>query len=477
MKTRKFMALFLSVLLLATLLFSCAQTEQDQTFSEALHGDPSTVAESAPEESGETSGEITFVTMYKDETGYAQVLADAFNRTHPDSKVNVEGSINLSDLDGTEKAAEAESNFATRLATELMGGEADYILNDNGALDPTKYAATGLFFDIYEWMESDPDFKMDDYYKNVLEACTYDGHLYSMPTSFVISSVYLNKNIVDGLGQSFEPLDRINYEQLLQMEADAKAQGLMDADSPLEFAGTGTSTRFKFHATELPEYVDLSGGTVRFDSPEFISMLEKTKEAFAPKTPDTSLGMGLQAFSAAVSQNQDKSLFVGSTLSLAPGAAAPIDAAPDGLVGPLVLESTQGNVVYQQDLTLAVPKSCTQPELAWEFLKFCISAPETPGVYNLEGYEGVDVTLGKFPVNRQNLQTYAGLYKTFNEEESPLLEKLDGLLADVSISNGGMGSIEQIVTPIMLDYYERDLISAEDCAKQMQERAEVYLKE
>ena len=464
-------------------LAACGQGSQEEIFSQAVQDGSSTASVSsaeggAPEETNGASGEITLMTLYKDDFTTGQMLVEGFNKTHPDAKVVIEGIANRSEVNSTDDAIAVEERYAQRLATELMGGEADFLLDDAGVLDPTKYADSGLFYDIREWMDADPDFHMEDYFENIFDACGYDGHLYSAPIGFVLTPVYLNKNIVDKLGLQFEPLDRINYEQLFQIGEDAKAAGLLSADSGLEFAGTGTSMRFMVCSAELPDYIDLSAKEARFDSPEFIKFLEDTQEYFAPRTPTGIMGVQVKDFSDAIAMMDDRFLYANSPLSLDPMAVSPLDDIPENCVGPLILESVKGNIVCNPGFTVSVPKSCTQPELAWEFIKSCIAAPETPGLYSPTGsYEGVDVSGGKLPVNRDNLVTYAKLYGTFNQEDSPLLEKLADVLGQISTSGKGTGPLEQLVTPTMMEFYENKTISAEECAKQMQEKAELYLNE
>ncbi len=481
MKTKKALSLLLAVLLLA-LCAGCGRSGEDEKFDEltAKSSAPqeSQAEETVPDLSGEPAGEVTLMTFYDSEYSGERLYVNAFNKTHEGMKVKMEAAEDISiTAEGIEAVTEAEDKFRQRLATELMGGEADYIVNDS-VLDPTKFAESGLFYDLFEFMEADPDFKMDDYFKNIFDAVAFDGHLYSLPTSFVISSVYLNKALVEGLERTFEPLDRITYEDLLQMYEDGKAKGLIEEGASLDFAGNGTNTRLHIFSVEWQEYIDLAGHSASLDSPEFISLLEKTQEVFTPREPDMSQGYGVPAFAEAVRNGNCQNLTFYRPLNLDfYNESCTMDQAPEGLVGPLVLVSTKGNVVYNAGGTLSIPKSCTQPELAWEFLKFCISLPEDPQKFSPVSDDGVDVTNGQLPVNRECLSTYAKLYGTFSGEGTETEEKLVKLLEDVNRSNTGMGNVEIVVTPIMQEYYEKHLLSAEECAKQMQDRADIYLKE
>lgn len=478
MKKRKTTAVCLALCLLLGLP-ACAQTESPASPDAASTAAPESQApELGFELGGDVSGEITLTTFFDSEYSGERVYVDAFNKTHENMKVKLDAAASIDiTAEGIEKVTEAEDNFRQRLATELMGGEADYIVNDS-VLDPTKFAESGLFYDLFEFMEADPDFKMDDYFKNIFDAVAFDGHLYSLPTSFVISSVYLNKNITDALELKFEPLDRITYDEILDIYADAKAKGLIEEGTSIDFAGSGTSARMDMFSVEWQEYIDLPGHAATLDSPEFISLLERTQEVFTSRQRDMSQDYGLLPFSQAAIAGTSQSLYFSYSTRLDySNEVCTMDQAPEGLVGPLVQVSTNGNVVYNSGGTLSIPKSCTQPALAWEFLKFCISLPDDPQKFSPVSDAGVDVTNGNLPVNRECLTTYAKLYGTFSEEGTATEEKLVKLLEDVNRSNVGTGNVEVLVTPIMTEFYEKKLLSAEDCAKQMQERAEIYLNE
>ena len=255
-------------------------------------------------------------TFYESEYSGERVYVDAFNRTHENMKVKLDAAEDISlTAEGIEKVTEAEDNFRQRLATELMGGEADYIVNDT-VLDPTKFAESGLFYDLFAFMEADPGFEMGDYFKNIFDAVAYDGHLYSLPTSFVISAVYLNKSITDGLELEFEPLDRITYEDLLKMYEDGKAKGLIDEGTSIDFAGNGTNTRMHMFSVEWQEYIDLPNHKASLDSPEFIGLLERTQEIFTPREPDMSMGYGIPSFAEAVKGGGCQNLYFNRPLNL-----------------------------------------------------------------------------------------------------------------------------------------------------------------
>ena len=50
-------------------------------------------------------------------------------------------------------------------------------------------------------------------------------------------------------------------------------------------------------------------------------------------------------------------------------------------------------------------------------------------------------------------------------------------MEDIHTANSGLGAVEKIVTPIMDEYYEKGVLTPEECAKKMQDKAWIYLNE
>ena len=123
MQKSKIVAMVLAAVLLASTLFACANSEQDKKFDELTKSSSSVPEpESQAEALGEASGEVTLLTRYSGQYTSARILAQEFNKTHPDLKVKVKAGVK-----DIENATDADwDNFKQRLATELMGGDAGY---------------------------------------------------------------------------------------------------------------------------------------------------------------------------------------------------------------------------------------------------------------------------------------------------------------------------------------------------------------
>lgn len=407
-------------------------------------------------------------------------LAIAFNKTHPGKKVIIEELPGGYEFDGSTWA------YETALATELMSGEADYLI-DVFNLNPAKYASSGLFWDLYEWMEKDPDFHKEDYYENIFTAMEFDGHLYTLPTMFGMTAVYLNKSITDSIHLEFTPLDLINYKDILEIHREAVGQGLMSANEPILFHDE-CPAGFMFLGSELKSYVDWENRSSHFSDPAFIEYLKETKEIPAGgKMEDGTRGMscGERSFASALAEGKEHALFTTQPLELSTWSSEGFTSTRVELVGPLILSSAGGEVTADTSFRIMVPKSCKNIELAWEFLKFCMMPVENPGVRprtevekKTTNSDALDICFGAFPVNRQNMSAYAALYGFFGDESmDKWMPKLEKAITTIKSFGFGTANLEILMLDTLGQYYDSGLISAEECGKKMDELANVYLKE
>ncbi|MDO4355861.1 MAG: ABC transporter substrate-binding protein [Clostridia bacterium] len=447
MKIRKSFAMLLTFVL----LFSAVSSAPGAWMSAAL----------AEEESADEQ-----VLVFKTPNfapGYAEYyLVKSFNQTHPGKKIVIE-----------------EIPDEQLLATEIMSGEADYMINA-GYLDPFKYSNSGQFYDIYEWMEADPDFHREDYYENLFTAMECDGHLYAMPAIFCFAPmvVYLNGVIAEALDASYQLLDPITPSEILDLYESAKAKGLMSENTPLVFEDVVAPGVALIASTEFASYVDLNTRTTNFSTPEFISLLERTKQAYTEKHIN-GWGTTLDSFSKAVTRQKTDSLVKFDSIGLArdPYWESGLNAMPEGLMGPLVLQTNNGDVRARENTAYMVPKSCSNPELAWEFIKFCISPIDEKNGESVSTVDKTGFGIG-FPLSKKNLALYAQKYRTFGSADfDASLAKLEERIGEICIFDLYIQGVEALSYQILSQYYDYNLITAEECAKQMDERAYLYLNE
>ncbi|MDO4356589.1 MAG: ABC transporter substrate-binding protein [Clostridia bacterium] len=390
------------------------------------------------------------------------MLAEAFNKTHPGKRIVVE---------------EIPSDEA--LATELMSGSADYMLNLCATnLDAGKCAAGGVFVDLYDWMDADPDFHREDYYENLFEAMEYQGHLYGIAGTFSFPVVLLNRPIAEALGANYEPLDAINIAEILDLYEAAKAQGLMAEDVPPVFEDKMNQFAILLDV-DFSDYVDMDQKTSHFSDPDFIELLERTKGIYTERRlADGSSGgtyPDRSPFGEAILAQKTSSLLIYGDAGLRPLEGGTLAEPHEALMGPLIQESVGGGSSARAFQLLMVPTSCSNPELAWEFIKFCIG-PMDEEIERKTGY--VHKMTGEFPISKANLAELAKYNQTFGKADfDACLAKLEERIGETHeffiYKLHGRG----VVYPILEQYFDYGTITAEECAKQMDERLYLYLNE
>lgn len=495
MKKRKLSALLLTLCLLLSLTGCQGKAPTGPAESGAA---PSSALRSAAEPEDSAGKKLTALTTYKHDYAGLNPWVKDFARLHPDVEIELQYGVDSLGSD------EQWENYRTRWTTELMGGEAADILLDEGYVTPAQYEQSGLMYDIYEWMDADPDFHREDYFENLFEAFEINGHLYTLPVLSQFEFVYLNDELLKASGITLEPWDKINYKQILEIYRSAAAQGLLAEGFTLEYMDMKPKARM-FLDTEIVDYLDLENRRASFDSPAFIEFLTETKDI--PGNKKISDGMALVGGSAQhmmeefLKRNADGNtcLMLDLAISL-DGRIDHMDEPLEGCAGPFVLTSAQGTQSFYPELKVAVPTSCKNPELAWEFLKFMIAPAEIPAYGQRWTPEGsVDLSKSFVPVGRENFRTFAKLYSQganhvaetggtaweegFDLTTAPcpvtdqLLDRLEAVLEGITKTKDRFGPLEDLLLPTLQEYYETDTLTAEQCARRMQDRAEIYLNE
>lgn len=154
--------------------------------------------------------------------------------------------------------------WKTQLNNDILSGNMPDILDVSslGSLD--KYVSKGLFADVDELIANDPELADTEFLDNAFEAHRIDGKLYEVFPSFSVSTFGAKTALVG---------DKTS----LTMDEAQQIVSSMGEDAKL-ISGV---TRDYFFSTAMSyvgsEYVDVSAGTCNFDSDGFISLLEYAK--------------------------------------------------------------------------------------------------------------------------------------------------------------------------------------------------------
>ncbi|NBI18891.1 extracellular solute-binding protein [Neglecta sp. X4] len=442
-----------------------------------------------------SSETLTILTVYQNDE--LTRLIKEFESVHQEVDIEVEVGIRSSADVGR---LDSWDNFMEELAVNLMSGDGPDILVDPGVFTPLQYHQSGVVYDLREWMDQDQEFHLEDYYENLFQAYEIEGKQYTVPTRVSLNVVYLNKTLCDIAEKSFSPWDTLDYTEVLDIWKSADQFGAISPDFTLEFMDQRGKCNL-FIDAELPDFVDVQAGTSSFDSPEFIQYLQDTKgipsNRAASEIMAVTGGNVLEQF-ALTNEEKNTSLLLIDTVGVE--TLRNVLQVPENCVGPLFLTSRKGNISFTPALaSLVVPKSCSNPDLAWEFLKFCIAPVDEPAYYSIYHPKGsVDIIQGNtLPIAQKNLRSYGELYGKVGsvlEKDSQITVDFDPTLIESPFSDGFFEQVDQVLslyknpvdslgrlgtiyTPILQQYYDKGTLSAEACAKSIQQKAGIWLRE
>ncbi|HEU5011415.1 MAG TPA: extracellular solute-binding protein [Roseiflexaceae bacterium] len=218
--------------------------------SEATSAPAASEATSAPAASGEAtsapaaSGEQVTLTWgfwgSPEEAASHEKVAKAFMESHPNIKIQTWN--------------QPWDQYFTKLKTLWASGDASQI-PDVLFLWPTpSYAATGVLEDLTPYIEKN-NYNTKDYWPNLLESATYNGHIYGFPRDISTEVLYYNKDIFDKAGVQY-PNDKWTWDDFL-----AAAKKL----SVVENSGRVTRYALGMEGGKWGEWVNQNKGTILDD--------------------------------------------------------------------------------------------------------------------------------------------------------------------------------------------------------------------
>lgn len=347
-----------------------------------------------------------------------------------------------------------------------------------------KLGARGVFCDLYELMEGDTEVSRDKLLPNVLKAMEHpNGALYSLPGGFKVSTIAVKSK--------FTTKENWTMDDMIELYEGA--------DDIMYYWSTKQDTlRLMMMGTD---FTDELGGTCRFDSPEFVRMLEfcnryPQESTLPPKNYDDPVAM--EKFenwyynSFHRYQNDEDYLFFntisalntnGSIASAWAYTKAELGGGDITLVGYPSDNGSGGKINANGEM--AILNTCSDKAAAWEVLKAYIQGQEISGDnYWGGGYsvfedvfeEQLDNEMYIWMFGKRSSSEYydddARVYRLTQEER----DELEGYIRACDTYMMLDGTVESIVYE-EADKYFRGESSAEDTAKMIQNRAELYLAE
>ena len=527
------------ILALCCALFFCGcQSEQDEIYSQAMASQsessmlepassmssgeasedvpdyvtpptPGPDARLTPAPDDDLSGELVIRTSLQSTGDHLYWLAREFMELHPNVQILLDYDRKNNEYRSSAESKMKKNSFYTNLRMEIASGEADYLIYSATLdLDFTPLARSGLLEDLWTYWENDPDIRDEDYFLPVIESFEVDGMLPVLPYSFYLTGGCFNKSYLEELGVDLSALQLVDSDDILDWYERLRET---HPDLQLFFTGTGKDGLF---SSELASYIDLENNTASFDSPEFLTFLQRTQNVINDEPIQDIVGWG-NWYYMEMALNYDEtgeisSPFVQSITSAKKVVTSSRDSfctvaqvniydtismfqqSYDYLAGPYPVLSTNGHLgIYADQGEFMMPASMKNKELAWEFMKYCISEREDLTFNGYDDFPGTDTffTSIAIPVNKPNYGRMAEEsveqvkfvngngyevldFEPVNGEE--IVAFMDEVLSHSPVN---IGKYNVDVQEFLDEYYVNELITAEECADKIQGRVEIWLNE
>lgn len=439
-----------SLVLCFTLLLSltaCGQSEQDKKFDELVRqastsdGSDLETAAGSMSDPAELSANLVLRT-YQSEVSL-EIWEDyirEFNETYPNIHIEIKN-YDINKVDG--------DTYIAQTTVELMSGEAGDIV-DMFWLPAYRYSSSGVLKELDGFMEAGPDFSGEKYYTNVIDAMRCNGKLYTMPYEFVPIGIRLDRPTADELQVSYGTGSPITVSEVLHLTAQAEKPALA-------LASWAT-----FNLMEFSSRIDEDKKTSDLDSDSFVQYLRDLKAVeYSISTPMPSV----------LPDDGNLSGGFASIVNLMPAMERLMQGYQDMVDSPAItplmaLETDEGDRLFRAN-SLAITTACENDEAAFAFIKFMLDCERK---LDPEGYHYSSFG----PVNREVHQKLLQLYLE-DDAEIEALDEWYTKLTKVSFMDRSIELMNKLNE--ICDQYMRDLLSAGDCAKQMQGIADIYLNE
>jgi multiple sugar transport system substrate-binding protein len=309
-------------------------------------------------------------------------FAEEFHKLHPDVVVQIdifsksiteitseESTISIEkNEDGTETISKTGTiqgirrnnpsidlqpdKYVLKINTDLMSGQGCDIL-DLSNLPSVAYADSNYLVDLYELFEQDSGISIVDYYTNVLKAFEYKDKLYQLPLGFHyyycgINNAYLPDN--------FKHNEKYwNYSMMFELynQTNGLDSSLYYGYRPLQ------PIRDDFNT-----YFNVKDKTCDINNDQFINILTRAFEYYNPDE-------GIVGTSAKIDMTNNLFLVLDYPFEIRNYK----DYYQEEFSYPHPLLNSEGKITLSpiSPGRLAINNNSKEKELAWEFIKFCLS--------------------------------------------------------------------------------------------------------
>lgn len=394
--------------------------------------------------SGAIVGEITVscynTIFYKD---FIENAAKSFEAKYPGTKINVDAfsqmpNVKSNDSDNEtqmviegEEDVQGQFDYINKINTALMsGGGADIFAMD--ILPFYKYAENGQLEDLQKYIDSDTEFDMNHYKKNIIESLKYNGGQYIFPMDYSFNYYEYDKSLFDESSiVKLQASVSISMEQLVDIakgafESDPAKPREMFGLNGFKNMGNETSMFNELFLDKYEDFIDIQNRKANFTDGKFAQLLDTVKdwEDKGYILPSNSADLTPNDFAA----ETDKQFFYklkgnielllghlrkeGWTLSIPLAGVSPSINKDDTFAG--MPAGANGSAKFSYSQAYAINANSKNKKLAWEFIKFMAS-------------QEMQETLQLYPASLTGLPI---------NNEARLSKAKDGIIGELFVQSG-----------------------------------------
>lgn len=456
----------IAVAILLCLVLSLTGCSNDQAKQyDGVKGDIS-IDTSEMYEDNSLSGALVINTSHYYKSSRLYNMIERYKKENPNIDIEVIYEFNDSDDNiSYEEMTTRGNSYKKRLISSLMSGDAgDIVLVSDINFD--KFIYSGVFKDLNPLIESDEKIDKNEYYTNIWEIGSPDGKLYSIADSFMISAAMINKSVAEKLDFDYTELEQIDPNQLLEIYSTGIENGSIANDTLFYKADVGKNVLLE---NVFPSYFNAYEKRTDFLDDSFIKYLKLSDNIYTKLTSDVPrVPFGVLevlpsdkeflfyriipafAYSEIHSDKQYINAFFDGTDDLSEG---------------IPITTPRGEYIVNNENRMAITENAKNADIAWDFISFYIREESTEEI-------DVECAYSGFPVNKNDFKKYLMDLTDKSEDE---LTKITNIAENATLTTNNGNDLD--IYGILSDFYDQKLITAEECAEKIQNKAEIYVNE
>ena len=440
--------------------------------------------------------ELTLATLF--EFSISSAVAE-FNNTNPDYYIRV---IDYSGFTPTPGQADVTvvvynaNDGLKRLNTEILSGNMPDIL-DTSSIPHAPFVARGYLEDLYPYIDSDSEIERGDFFENVFRAAEIDGGLYQIFPSFGIETIIGNPRVLG-----------VDMDWTLA-EFTALLEENPQADIPLSPWFTKMYCLSTFCREDAEGFIDWQTGTARFDTAEFVRLLEVANTFAEDVDYSIYYGSDTTEISSASDTAGGDTFVISNTedVEIELVATGRQIAVPTSIMsfdnylwyealfgGEIVIKSApaaknDGLGFDTVRHSYAITSASENKEGAWEFLRMFLGKdlqlsdtimgfPTNKEAFNARAKQTMDHSGGETPPNDTETSGGGAARPKIRELTHADVENILSLIDSVSFKSGAWLTTEvwNIIAESAQDYFN-GLVRADVAAERIQSKVSIHISE